>query len=153
LPSSTTLLAICRGVEEGNRASPNLSNAKRLEFVKKHREAGNFAMTHGAKGAKLRNAVVNAAIARAWYYEADKPRLIRFAEVLSSGFQDGTKESAAIALRNYILGNKMFAAGHLWADSFLKSQNAIYYFMRGQSLTVIKGIAEERYPLPRQRNT
>lgn len=144
---STTLISICRGIEEGDRATRNLSNARRLEFVAKHREAAQFSVTHGAKGTKLKNAVVNAAIARAWYYEGDKERLARFGTVLSNGFAEGEKESAAIALRNYILTNKLFAAGQFWTDSFLKSQNVIHYFMRGTRLTVIKSIAEERYPL------
>lgn len=144
---SINLIALCRGIEQGDRASQNLSNAQRLEMVARHRDAAQFAIHRGAKGNRLNNAVINGAIARAWYYEADKEKLARFGMVLSSGFQEGERESAAVALRNYAMANNNFTDGRCWRDSFLKSQNAVYYFMRGKPLTVIKGIADERYPL------
>lgn len=149
LELSTTLISVCRGIEEGDRSIVQFSNAQKLEIVAKHREAALFAMTHGAHGTRLRNAMINAAVGRAWYYEGDKERLQAFGKILSTGFADGNRDAAAIALRNYMLAGKAPRAADQtqWRDTFLKAQNAIHYFMRGRSLSVIKGIADEAYPL------
>lgn len=143
---SHTLIALTRGIEEGDRAARNVSNAAKLEVLERHREAAEFAVKNGARGNRLKNAVVNAAIARAWYYEEDKAALARFGAVLSSGFGEGDKDSAPVALRNFVLEKGNFADSQTWRESFLKAQNAVYYFMRGKPLRVIKPISEERYP-------
>ena len=148
-----TLISTCRGIDEGDRSTKYTSNAMKLEQVARHREAALFAMNHGAHGTRLRNSMINAAIGRAWYYEGDKERLAHFGKVLSSGFAEGTKDAAAIALRNYMLAGKVApgADQNQWRDTFLKAQNAIHYFMRGRSLTVIKGVQDEAYPLKKGR--
>jgi hypothetical protein len=150
---SNELVSVARALAQGHQGSSSapLSNAARLEMVDEHREAAKWALANGPRGRGLRNAVTLAAIARAWYWEADKGRLKRFADVVSTGFADGDSESAAIALRNYFLTKKALLSGGLWADTFIKTQNAIHYFMRGKKLTVIKGVQEEQYPLKKKR--
>jgi hypothetical protein len=128
-----------------------LSNAAKLELVAEHREAVQWVLSNGPRGRGLRNSIINSALARAWYWEADVDRLKRFADVFSSGFADGDGESAAVALRNYFLTKKGLVSTALWTDTFLKSQNAISYFMKGRKLTTIKTVSEEAYPLKRKR--
>jgi hypothetical protein len=71
---------------------------------------------------------------------------------MSTGFFDGDKETAAVALRNYMLTKgSATSSAPLWRDTFLKAMNAIHYFMRGKKLTVIKAVKEEAYPLPTKR--
>jgi hypothetical protein len=151
---SNSLLATVKAIESGERSGKgrSLSNATILDLIAKHRTAADWAIRHGPRGRFLRNSITLAAVARAWYHETDEARLIRWCEVVSSGFADGEVESAAIAIRNYILskGTVMLSNGS-WRDSFLKVQNSIHYFMRGKKLMVIKGVAEEAYPLGRKK--
>ncbi|MEO8297096.1 MAG: hypothetical protein ABI574_04735 [Burkholderiales bacterium] len=149
---SNELLGVTRAVATGSYAQGSPSSAERLAWVESHREACQWAMANGPKGKFLRNAVVLGAVARAWYSEADTDRLHRFCDVLSSGFSNGEHESAAIALRNYLLQRAAESSRNaVWRDTFLKVQNAIGYFMRSRKLTVIKTVSEELYPLPKQK--
>lgn len=147
------LIAVCRGIADGVHArgaygNRTRTNGERMVFIKEHREAAEWVCANGPKGKGIRNAVVLAAMGRAWYYpEVDRSRLRRFADVLSTGFFDGEGETAAQALRNYILQKDAITSQGLWRDTFLKAQNAIAYFGKGKKLTVIKGVSDEAFPL------
>lgn len=152
------LVAVCRSIADGAHSNDatgggkrQRSNAAKLELVKAHEEAGRWVCANAPRGRTLRNAIVMAAMGRAWYLEADADRLRRFADVFTSGLYDGDGETAAVALRNYFLTKPALNSQALWRDTFLKSQNAIYYFMQGKRLTVIKSVADEPYPLKRKR--
>lgn len=149
---SNTLISTARAIAEGSPAGSAKSNAARLVMVEDHREAASWAVSNGPKAKYLRNALVLAAIGRAWYHEADTDRLKRFCDVLNTGLCEGEAEHAAVVLRNYLLQRaSASSSAALWRDSFLKVQNAISYFMRGKKLTVIKSTAEEVYPLPKKK--
>lgn len=152
------LIAVCRSIHDGTHAQQatsggkrQRSNAERLSIVMQHKEAGQWACSNGPRGRMLRNAILMGAIGRAWYVEADKDRLRRFSDVITSGLYDGDGETAAVAMRNYILTKPALNSAALWRDTFLKAQNAVQYFMRGKRLTVIKGVADEAYPLKKAR--
>lgn len=149
---SNELISIARGVEHGCAPGRATSNTARLEWVKEHRDACKWAVTNGPRGRGLRNGMVMSAVARAWYWEPDKDRLKRFCDVFTTGFGEGEEETAAIALRNYYLTKKALGSHALWANTFIKSQNAIHYFMKARKLTIIKSIEDEAYPLKRKRN-
>lgn len=144
---SNELLSVARSLQDGQRNSKSLSNAQKLELVQKHREAAQFAVSHGPRGKGLRINLVLSALGRAWYHEQDKEKLKRFCQVLSTGFASGDHESAAIAFRNYLMSKGRSDMATLWRENFLKAQNAISYFMHGKKLMVIKGVADEAYPL------
>ncbi|MNX86001.1 hypothetical protein D3C86_1178590 [compost metagenome] len=149
---SNTLVAVARATQHGVASVGRMSNALKVECVDLHRDACTWAVANGPKGKNLRNAVVLAAISRAWYWEEDKSKLRRFCDVFDSGFQQGDEESAAVAMRNYMLLKAGLASSSaMWTDTFLKVQNAINYFMRSKKLTVIKGVKEEPYPLKKKR--
>lgn len=145
---NNTIVALCSGIELGNRAGRGNTNSQKMAYVEKHLEAAKWAEHHGTFGKLLRNAPTNSAIARAWYVEEDKERLALFGNVVSKGFANGTEDSAAIAIRNYLLshGGNSTSSG-LWRDTFLKTQHACWMFMRRKPLMVIKAQSEERYPL------
>jgi len=148
---NSTLIAVARGMEFGDRTPTSLSQMRMLEIVHKHRRAAEWAVAHGPTGRWLRNGMVLAALGRACYHEIDMDKLARFSEVLRTGFAAGAHEAAAIALRNYLQMKgtaNVNIGGALWRDTFLKAQNAIWYFMRGRQLTVIKTVKDEQYPAP-----
>lgn len=150
---SVAIVGVARAVAYGMGSTGNrLSNAQKLEMVAEHREACEWAVSHMPRSKNICNSAVMGAIARAWYWEVDKERLDKFSKVLGTGFSDGDADSAAIAMRNYLLQHAGVAAGSsMWRDTFLKVQNAIQYFMKRQRLTVIKGVKEEGYPLKKKR--
>ena len=147
------LVSLARAVEEGTRQLTASSNSRRLEHVTKHSDACRWAVSNGPRGRGLRNAIVLAAVARAWYHEKDKDKLKRFCEVVTSGFAEGKHESAAVAIRNTLLNStRTSGSPALWRETFLKVQNAVWYFMKEKSLMVIKNVADEAYPLPKKRS-
>lgn len=158
---SNELIAVSRAIfdgessaAKGGRKGGSRSNSAKLEVVEVHREAAQWAISHGPRGKNIRNSIVLGAIGRAWYHEEDKDRLARFAAVLASGLYDGDGETAAVILRNYLIAKgPATSSSPLWRDTFLKVMNAIHYFMKGKKLTVIKVVNEEAYPLPKKRAT
>jgi hypothetical protein len=148
---TSELLACARAVDEGVRGTKGYSNAQKLAMFEKHKESVTWACQHGPRGRTIRNQCVLSAVARAWMYEADKEKLQRFCKVLSTGVPDGEHESAAIALRNYLLVKRNAHLNQMFAETFKKVQNAIHYFMRDKKLMVIKVVADEQYPLKKGR--
>jgi hypothetical protein len=155
---SNELVGVCRSIEDGTHANIGnntrgpRSNAEKLAIVQKHREVGNWVCHNGPRGKLLRNSIVLAAMGRAWYAEKDKDRLRRFADVLTTGLYNDDGETAGVALRNYLmLKGSTTSSSALWRDTFLKSQNAIHYFMRGKRLTAVKKIETESYPLAKRK--
>lgn len=150
---SPTLIAAAKAIEFGSLqwTGKGISNAETLSVVERHRAAAHFAATHVKRKQLLCGATVLGAVGRAWYVEPDKNRIVRFCEVLGSGFYEGDAETAAVTLRNYLLAKGSTASSSgLWHDTFLKAQNALSYFMRGKKLTTIKSVAEEIYPLTKR---
>jgi hypothetical protein len=151
---SANLLAATRAVATGMPASDRLSNAQKLELVNEHRAACEWALSVLPRTKNIHNAPVFGALARAWYHEKDKDRLAKFAQVVGTGFSDGDADSAAIAMRNYLIEHAGVAASSaMWRDTFLKVQNSISYFMQRKKLTYIKSVKEDVYPLKKKRAT
>lgn len=145
---SHTLIAVARAIEEGSYSDHGLSYAERLALVQKHREAAMFVIAHGPKGKYLRNAMVLAAMARAYMSGVNRETLQRFGDVLTSGMSEGARESAAVAMRNYLQSRGgLNGRPAAWYDTFQKVQNAIKHFVAGKQLTLIKAVSEEAYPL------
>lgn len=149
---SPMLLSAARAIHHGTTQVSGESNATKLDIVREHREAAQWVSTNMKRTKYLCSGPLIAAVGRAWYHEDDKDRLKRFCDVLGHGMMDNHGESAAVALRNYIMQRGTTAASTgLWRDTFLKAQNAIRYFMQGKKLTVIKAVNDEPYPLKRKR--
>lgn len=149
---SCTLVAAARATELGAVTTSRQSNADKLEVVAKHREACAWAIANLPFTKNIRNAVTLGAISRAYYCEPDHEKLARYCQVLATGFAEGEHESAAVAMRNYLLTKGALVTHHtLWRDTFLKVQSSIANFMKGRKLTVIRGVADETYPLKKVR--
>jgi len=146
---SRTLIATARAIEFGTIVvGRSVSNGETLAIVNKHREAATFASSEVRRKSLLCGAVVTGAVGRAYAAGVDPNKLRRFCDVLGSGLYDGEGETAAIAIRNYLLEKgAVLSSSGLWVDTFVKVQNAIRYFADGKKLTVIKGVSEEAYQL------
>lgn len=149
---SNQLVGVATAVKFGQRTGRRpLSNAERLQVVEKYREASKWALKHGPHTKMIGTMPVWAAMARAKLAGCDEHKLARFGEVLGKGFSEGPHEAAAIALRNYILSMGAKTSSDVaWRDLFLKTQNAISYFVRGRKLVVIKAVSKEAYPLAKR---
>jgi len=147
---SNALVATARAFHTGRQAdrSKPVSNAETLEIVDMYRAGCEWAVSNGPKGKRLSSAVIKAAIARAWYHTDDHEKLKRFCEVMNTGFSDGEKESAAIAIRNYFTEG---AGGADWPQDFKKVQNAIKAFLDGRKLTIIKPVQDDTFPIDGRR--
>lgn len=151
---SPALVGTARAVESGMPSMGRMSNAQKLAIVAQHREACEWAVSHVPHAKNICNSVVLGAVARAWYWERNHARLDEFCKVIGTGFSSGEADSAAVAMRNYLLQNAGIAASAaMWRDTFLKVQNAIHYFMDGKRLTVIKSVKEDAYPLKVRRTS
>lgn len=135
---------------KGNDKGGALSNADKLALIARYRAVLDWAIANGPTGKGLRNSPILAAVARAYANGRDPERLRAFAVVLSKGFANGPEDSAAIALRNYIIGRDRRLAAQEGRDLFMKTMNAIHYFVRRRQLNLIKVVREEIYPLKKR---
>lgn len=149
---SNVLVAVARAVATGSASVGRQSAAQKLEQVATHREACEWAVAHGPRAKNICNSAMLGAIARAYSWENDRERLDRFCRVVNDGFMAGDNETAAVAIRTYLLQRPGISTHSTnWVDTFLKIQNAIKYFMDGKRLTVVRGVKEEAYPLRKKR--
>ena len=150
---SVALVSAARACSYGMAAAGvRTSNADKLEMVKEHREACEWAIANGGKTKNISNSILHGALARAWYWEKDRERLAEFGHVICTGMANGDADSAAVSMRTYLmLHRSKVTNSSMWRDTFLKMMNAISYFMQRKRLTVIKGVKEEAYPLKVKR--
>ena len=151
------LLAVARGIEYGESgigAKAQISGRERLELYEKYDEPVKWVMQHMPKTQTNRhtcNSATRAAVGRALLAGVDKDKLARFCEVFTTGFMSNPQESAAIALRNVLLdmrARNIPPTGHLtFRSTFMKTMNAIRYFVSGMPLAMIKGTTTEAFPL------
>jgi hypothetical protein len=150
---SHAMISVACAFEFGNRSSRlRASNSVRLELIREHYDHCAWAIKHGPHGALLRNAITMSALARAHAHGVPESKLARFSEVMSTGFMDGDPESAAVAMRNYLLQKgQASSTDPMWRDTFLRVQNAIAHFAAGKKLSIVRALIEEAYPLPKKR--
>tara|TARA_R110000868_G_scaffold334501_1_gene595235 strand:+ start:88 stop:1050 length:963 start_codon:yes stop_codon:yes gene_type:complete len=149
---SNSLIAAARAINDGFRVASGSSNAIKIAIVEKHYEAATFATKFGPKTKLLNKSVLSGAIGRAWYHEEDKEKLKRFCDVVDTGFSAGIHETAAVSCRNFLLAHGQVSTLTVnWRNTFLRMQNAIWYFMRGEALTVLKSVGDEAYGYDKMR--
>jgi hypothetical protein len=151
------LLAVARGIEYGESgigSKTQISGRERLELFEKYDEAVKWVMEHMPKTQTNRhtcNSATRAAVGRAFLAGVDRIKLARFCEVFTTGFMSNPQESAAIALRNVLLdmrARNIPPTGHMtFRSTFMKTMNAVRYFVSGMPLAMIKGTTTEAYPL------
>lgn len=155
---TSELVAVARGIEDGSHSNNAAaggrarSNTAKMEVVAKHRDAAQWACSNGPRGKGIRNAIILSAVGRAHLAGVDLDRLKRFCAVMTTGLYDGDGETAGVAMRNYMITKgSTTSSSPLWRDTFIKTQNAIRYFIAGKKLTAIKAVKEEACPLPARR--
>lgn len=151
---TTALISTARAIAEGDVGTGRQTNAQKLEFVERFRGPAAWAVAVTPRVRYLCNAPIMAAVGRAYMVEKDHEKLKRFCVVMGKGFAEGSADSAAIAIRNYLLSRSSTTSSAAnWRDTFLRVQNAISYFMKGKRLTISKSVADEVYPLPKAAKT
>lgn len=146
-PISHSIISMAVVLHFGTRqVGRGLSNAERLEIIERYEPHLTWVEERRPRKAKVSNGVIGAAIARAHMHERDLERLAEFCAILGGSIpKDPEADIAAHTFRNYVIGGDDLARDA--RDLFLKAMNATKYFMRRKSLTVIKGVKDEAYPL------
>ena len=146
------LISTARAIAEGRPSQSRRSSSQKLDTVNGYREPAAWAVSNVRHTKYLCNAPVLGAVGRAYMHVHVDPvklgRLKEFCNVLGTGFSNGTADSSAVALRNYLLAKSSSGTNaEFWVDTFMKAQNAISYFLHGKKLTMIKAVGGETYPL------
>lgn len=131
------------------RSSHVLTRQDEAEFIVKHWEAIDFAVSHIKKIPKLASAPVLAAVARAYYHE-DEAVLVRFLEVLETGIIQKDVESTVIILRNWLLSKGGMNGSASRVEVYGKAMRAIVAFVKGKQIPTgrLYAVTEEPYALP-----
>lgn len=118
---------------------------KKIEMVEQLRDAIFFACVGNGggdknRGVKASNSVINAVVARAYYYE-NHERLRQFLDVFRNGFPCSQDDFAAITLRNHYFDarkgsyrEKGLTRPHL----FVYAQTALRYFLQKKPLKSLR---------------
>lgn len=115
-------------------------------FCSHVREAVEFAMPSWRKRG-LSHATVTAAIASAWF-TADRTRLSRFKDLLQSGTGSSDTESAAIALRDYMMSKNVSGGTGVRQELYLRASTALRAFLERRGISKLYCRAEARFPIP-----
>lgn len=132
---------------EGNQKRKSYTES--LAFEARHRDAITFALRASTRGGGERSKGIISGhflgpVARA-YYTAENLRLQEFVEVVRTGFGNGRKDDAAIALRNWLL---RAGVSHERNEVYRKTESALYAFLNQQSLDKVYETKTELFPIP-----
>lgn len=151
---TTAIVSAARAIAYGTRTGGHRklrkaqSSSATLEVVEKYRVPATWVATHVRRAKYLSHGPILGAVGRAKLHDVDEERLIHFCRVLGSGFGEGEQDSAAIALRNYLLANGAKSSlTAFWQETFLRAQNAIRAFMQKRPIRVARVPDQEPYPL------
>lgn len=146
----TLSLAIFSGDTKGGVLGDNVTmrptDSEKYEMRNAVRDAVKWTINHGPKCRSLKNAIVYAAIARAWMNRVDEFKLLNFINIIQNPhLSEGKKHSAAVLLFKHFAVNKASADPR---GNFLRTQNMIQAFIAERSREIVTKLTEEPYPLP-----
>jgi hypothetical protein len=146
----TLSLAIFSGDTKGGVLGDNVTmrptDSEKYEMRASVRKAVEWTIEHGPKGRSLKNAVVYAAIARAWMNGVEEYRLLSFINIIQNPhLSEGARHSAAVLLFKHFAVNKASSDPR---GNFLRTQNMIRAFVAERSRDIVTKLSEEPYPLP-----
>lgn len=128
--------------------------AQVVEAMERHSEVIQFVVeTAWRNSGKRRLAIASTlAVAARAAYTQDREKITRFAEILLSGLTAYEHESAALLLRNWLIGDnvrRQRASGAAQAEIYLKSQTALRRFLDGVAMSRnLYATNYELFPLP-----
>lgn len=146
---SMTYTAVLGGMFGFTQNKTKRSYSASLALEEKYREAVEFAATLGGYGGGDRpkgliSGHLLGPIARA-YYTADRERLREFIYVVKTGFGNGRKDDAAIALRNWLLRVNV---PHERTEIYRKTESALKAFLESQPIEKVYETRQELFPIP-----
>lgn len=120
-----------------------MTDEEQMEFIRRHLDAINFAISIRSGKRSLGVAHVNAVYARAWYHE-DHTEVQRFADIFSAGLADEPRDNTVLRLRNLVLENPRVSR----VEVYWKAERALKGFCEGEVLRNLYPAPRELYPIP-----
>lgn len=142
------IAACAKCMERGKIGSMRLSNAVAVATVDRFREGCAYAIRAVPHKKGICVSPVTTAVARAWYWEKkNESKLTRFCKILGDGVTEGSEESAAIILRDYLLANRDSSSSARWGVTFRLSMLCIRNYMMGVPMKKVVHVQDDRYLL------
>jgi hypothetical protein len=98
----------------------------------------------------ITRAPVRAAVARAWAARPkDRERLKDFVNVLYTGqYGNYEEDSAALTLRDYLVGSSRYTGAQAEHDIYLKTEAALEAFLAREPRRKVQAVTRERFAIP-----
>lgn len=154
MPTSARLTSAAEWVRCGAGAyRGKCSKQEKVQFFLDHQVAIRWTLNilTTPKGKGIGRAPVLGAVARA-YYTVDHHVLERFCNVLESGIPEAAHESVVIKLRDFLISGNGSAGG--WSggsETYKKTARALVAFINRETLSTLREVSEEPFPLPNQQ--
>jgi hypothetical protein len=144
--------ACAKAMVRGMRQKLSFTPREVDRIFQRHGDAVRFAMEVLPKGSHrpgLVIAPVRAVLARAWY-AVEEARLREFAKMLLSGIVTDPVYSAVVLLRNYLQDHSKTHNGPANVQKYARTQRALQACLDRQSLSVLRPLKKELFPLPEE---
>lgn len=152
LPNMTRAAAVAPYLLAPNGAITGTYDTKQkreLAFLE-HRDAIEWALRAFPTRGGLSRAPVLAVIVRA-YYSVDLTKLERFCQILLTGEHDGDPAAHTVTrLRDFLITDKTSKGSLGLMTSYRKTEHALYSYLRGVRLQIIREASGEMFPLPNE---
>lgn len=147
-PTHQRVVSMCRSAYFGMKSQGEaISRDKLFAFMQRHQHAIEFVVSRAAAKWPF-PAVVLAPVLRA-YYSADHGRLGEFLKIMFGGTPQGEADSAANALRNFLLLRRGSGTG-MRAELYRKCEASLRAFLEYRPLAKLYASSSEEFPLPEE---
>jgi hypothetical protein len=124
-----------------------LTDAELIELLPRYREGIDFVLETVSKTKRI-TAAVRAAVARAFYWGADRDRLRRFLEILKGGLASSPEDQAAYLLVRFMVSLKATGGQVIRDEIYEKTEAALSAFLERRPIVRLYSAARELFPLP-----
>jgi hypothetical protein len=143
-------VATLREMVHGLNWGEKMAYSKEARLMELHREAVRFAVKHvNARTRGVNVSYVRAVIARAWY-SVDLDSLEAFCRILSEGIASSPRDAVVVRLRDQLIGAARTRNVRTQKDIYGKVERALLAWLRKESLTVLRPVRSEFFPLPEE---
>ncbi len=157
IPMSKDQVAVGNAMVEFVSADKNerkrrASDIAIMNFVDRHREAIDFALSTNIGHACVRPTVIRGVMARA-FYSRDPVRIREFGAVLRDGFyEDRERDAMAVKLRTWLTSDTQWSASRSTRrEIYRKVERCLDLFLKGEQMERIYEAQEEMFLLPDEK--
>ena len=146
-------VSAARSMVTASTQSYRWSNQELRDFVESYYSAIDFSYVHllsRSSKAHITTATLAAVISRAYYHESHD-RLVEFCEMIYTGKVTDDQDTAALRLRDWLLGQQGRASGtggSMRVAIYRRAQRAVAAFCKRKPLAKLYAANEELYPIP-----